>query len=59
MNCHYCEKEIVQDTDKYSKLTNKKTGQLIHLHYPHCHVRFTTFYKTEKEYNEWLKKNNK
>lgn len=56
MICHYCEKEIQEDKP-CSALKNKKTGQIIYLHYPKCHVRFTTFYKTEKEFNDWRDKN--
>lgn len=52
--CHYCEQEI-ELTQESSSLQNNKTGQIINLHYPRCHVRFTTFYKTEKELAEWRK----
>lgn len=54
MICHYCEKEILEN-ESQTTLRNNKTEQIIFVHYPVCHVRFTTFYKTEKELNEWKK----
>jgi transcriptional regulator NrdR family protein len=54
MNCYYCEKEIKENEER-TALENKKKNIKVHLHYPHCHVRFTTFYKTEREFNEWKK----
>lgn len=52
--CHYCEKQI-ETNQEWTALFNKKTEQKIFLHYPYCHVAFTTFYKTEKELAEWRK----
>jgi hypothetical protein len=51
MNCKYCEKEIVSG-ESFRSMVNRKTEEKAFFHYPDCFVRFTTFYKTEKELKE-------
>jgi hypothetical protein len=51
--CHYCEKDITDNNTGF--VSKKSTGERFEFHYPDCYVRFTTFYKTEKELAEWRK----